>query len=107
MQEKNVSKQFRHKVLQYLDYTTESQSETRDVEDEIFTSLSVNLQNELKKDINGQVLRDNLLFQSTFGSTFRSALSYYLEDQTFSPGEIIYTVRIIIIPFLISFKGGR
>lgn len=94
MQEKNVSKQFRHKVLQYLEYTTESQNQTKDVEDEIFPSLSTNLQNELKKDINGQVLRDNLLFQSTFGSTFRSALSYYLEEHTYSPGEVIFDVKI-------------
>lgn len=94
MEEKNVSKQLRNKVTQYMEYMAESQKQSKESEEKIYSALSETLQNELKKDINGQVLRDNVLFQSTFGTTFRNALSYYLEEQSFSPGEIIFDVTM-------------
>jgi len=93
MDDKNVSKPLRKKVIQYLDYTVETQKQDKTAEETIFSSLSESLQNDLKKDINGQVLRESLLFQSTFGSTFRNALSYSLVQQTLSPGEIIFDVN--------------
>ena len=92
MEDKNVSKPLRNKVIQYLDYMAETQKQDKMAEETIFSSLSESLQTDLKKDINGQVLRESLLFQSTFGSTFRNALSYSLVQQTLSPGEIIFDV---------------
>jgi len=93
MEDKNVSKPLRNKILQYLDYMAETQKQDKNTEEQVFAALSDALQDDLKKDINGRVLRDSLLFTSTFGSTFRASLSYYLEHQTFSPGQIIFDVR--------------
>ena len=92
MEDNNVSKPLRNKIMQYLDYMAETQKQDKNAEEAVFAALSGALQDDLKKDINGRVLRDSLLFTSTFGSTFRSSLSYYLEHQTFSPGQIIFDV---------------
>jgi hypothetical protein len=93
MDQKKVSKNIRSKVIHYLDYMIETQKHGKMVEDQLFSILSDNIRTELKRDINGQVLRDNALLQRNFGNKFLSILSNSLEEKIFSPGEVIFDVR--------------
>lgn len=96
MDQKNVSRNIRTKVIHYLDYMIETQKHGKVVEEQLFSILSDSIKNELKKDVNGQVLRENPLLQKNFGTKFRGILSNSLEEKIFSPGETIFDVLIII-----------
>lgn len=99
MDQKRVSKNIRSKVIHYLDYMIETQKHGKMVEDQLFSILSDNIRAELKKDINGQVLRENALLQKNFGNKFLSILSNSLEEKIFSPGEVIFDVKISVTLF--------
>jgi len=90
MHKMNVSKDLRGKVMQYLDYMKQNQKYGKFGGDQVFSILSENLRDEIRKDINGQVLREDKILLKNFDSKFLSILSYKLEERNFSPGEIIF-----------------
>ena len=91
-----VTKSLRAKVIQYLDYMNENQKHGKLAEEQVFSVLSESLKEEIRKDINGKVLRENTLFQQNFDVRFLSLLSYKLEERTFSPGQIIFDVNLYL-----------
>lgn len=95
MDKMNVSKGLRGKVTQYLDYMKQNQKYSRFGGEQVFSILSENLRDEIRKDINGQVLREDEILLKNFGSKFLSILSYKLEERTFPPNEIIFDVRLV------------
>ena len=93
MDKMNVSKGLRVKVTQYLDYMKQNQKYGRFSGEQVFSILSENLRDEIRKDINGQVLREDKILLKNFGPKFLSILSYKLEERTFPPNEIIFDVE--------------
>ena len=96
MEQTKISKALRSKVLQYLDYMNQNEQYAKLKDGHIFSGLSESLRDEIRKDINGQVLREDALFQKYFDSRFLGILSYKLEEKTFAPGEYIFNVIIAL-----------
>lgn len=95
MKRKNVPKEMQNKVQKYLDYLFENNNETIAEENGALHLLSENLQEELKREINGKVLREDFLFQVVFGTKFLAIVSKTLEEKIYSPGEIVFDVKRI------------
>lgn len=93
MEQTNISKPLRSKVIQYLDYMSQNEQYAKLKDGHVFSVLSDSLRDELRKDINGQVLREDILFQKYFDSKFLGILSYKLVEKTFAPGEYIFNVN--------------
>ena len=98
MKRKQVSKEMQHKVEKYLSYLFENKNELVSEEQTALSLLSDTLQGELKREINGKALRDNIIFQVIFGSKFLAILSNNLEEKIFSPNEVIFDV---ITPYML------
>jgi len=92
MEQMKISKPLRSKVVQYLDYMNQNEKYAKLRDGHVFAVLSESLRDELRKDINGQVLREDAVFQKYFDSRFLGVLSYKLEEKTFAPGENIFNV---------------
>ncbi len=92
MKRRNVPKDMQITIKRYLDYLFEHQSETISEEKHALSLLSDNLQAELTKIINGKALRENVFFQVNFGSKFLSAMSQKLQENIYSPQEVIFDV---------------
>jgi len=88
-----------------MDYLFETKNEGKAEEVETLGMLSEGLQEHIKREINGKTLKENLLFQTSFGTKFLFLFSHYLEERIYSPNEIIYDVKKI---FLLCFNySGR
>ena len=107
MDQKKVSKTIRSKVIHYLDYMIETQKDGKMAEEQLFSILSENIREELKKDVNGQVLRENALLQKNFGNKFLSILSNHLEEKIYSPGEVIFDVKSYSLRLINLLLGDR
>jgi len=90
MSRKQLSKETQSRVNQYMDYLFESQNENKSDENTILAMLSDGIQEQIKREINGKVLKENKLFQRIFGTKFLALLSHHLEEKIYSPSEIIY-----------------
>jgi len=90
MSRKQLTKETQSRVNQYMDYLFESQNENKSDENTILAMLSDGIQEQIKREINGKVLKENKLFQRIFGTKFLALLSHHLEEKIYSPSEIIY-----------------
>ena len=95
MRRKYLSKETQLRVQEYLNYLFESQNEAKAEEDAILAMLSDGIQEQIRKEISGKVLKENPIFQVLFGNKFLFTLSHYLEERTYSPEEIIFDVIIL------------
>lgn len=102
-----VTPSLKSKVVQYLDYMNENQKYGKMAEDHVFSYLSESLREEVRKDINGKVLRENLILLKNFDTRFLSLVSYKLEERTYSPGQIIFDVKFFSICGIFSNKLTR
>ena len=93
MVKKEVSKKTQTKVRKYLDYILETENDNRIQDENILSILSENLKNEILREINGKVLRENALFHHNFGTKFLAVLYNHLEEITFTPSEVIFDVN--------------
>jgi hypothetical protein len=99
MARKQLSKKTQNKVRKYLEYLIETENENKLLEENVLSTFSEGLRDEILKEINGKVLREQKLFQNNFGTNFLSQLYNYLEEKTFAPSEVIFNVNDIFLSF--------
>jgi hypothetical protein len=102
MAKKELSKKTQLKVRKYLEHLLETENENKLLEENVLSTFSESLREEIVKEIHGKVLRESKLFHNNFGTKFMSELYNYLEEKTYSPGEIIFDVTIAFFPNILA-----
>jgi len=85
-----VDVNFQRKIKQYMEFKLDHEKTLRDSDQVILDSISGSLKSELLRQINGKVLKNNVLFNKAFGSHFLLSLSMGLEEKVLAPDEIIF-----------------
>ena len=89
MRHKNVSNDIKIKVRRYLEYTLDYNNKVRMNESSVMDLLSEQLRNDIVIDINGKILKACKLWKSHFSKTLLVQTTFLMQEQIFSPGEII------------------
>lgn len=84
---------FQRKIKQYMEFKLDHEKTLRDSDQIILDSISGSLKAELLRQVNGKVLKNNSLFQKSFGSHFLLSLSMSLNEKVLAPDEFIFRVN--------------
>lgn len=93
-----VDSGFQRKIKEYMEFKLENERTLRKSDQVILDQISGSLKTELLRQVNGKVLKNNALFQRTFGSQFLLSLSMCLDEKVLAPDEFIFKVikRVIL-----------
>lgn len=91
-----VDPAFQKKIKEYMEFKLDHERTLRETDQVILDSVSGSLKAELLRQINGKVLKNNVLFQRSFGSHFLLSLSMSLNEKVLAPDEYIFRVRIYV-----------
>jgi len=92
MVKNNIDMNLQLKAKQYIEFKLEHEKAMRETDKAILQTLSQTLRDQMIKQMNGRVMKNNLLFQKSFGSSLLTRLSLKLEEQLLGPDEYIYKV---------------
>jgi len=88
-----VDPNFQRKIKQYMEFKLDHERTLRESDQVILDSISGSLKTELLRQINGKVLKNNILFNKSFGSHFLLNLSMSLDEKVLAPDEFIFRVK--------------
>jgi len=94
MSKNSIDINLQAKAKQYIEFKLEHERAMRESDKVILQSLSQNLRDQMIKQVNGRVIKNNQLFQKSFGSSLLTKLATLLEEQLLAPDEYIYKVCI-------------
>jgi len=94
MSKNNIDMNLQIKAKQYIEFKLEHEKAMRESDKAILHSLSQSLRDQMIKQVNGRVMKNNQLFQKSFGSSLLTKLAMQLEEQLLAPDEYIYKVSL-------------
>jgi len=93
MNDKALNKDIQSKIRKYLEFYLNRENAARIEGDGILRMLSVNLQEEIVREVNAKVLSDSYMFSSNFRKRFLYIVSKDLIERSFGPDETVFNVR--------------
>ena len=95
MSKNNIDESLQVKAKQYVEFKLEHEKALRESDKAILHTLSQTLREQMIRQVNGRIMKNNILFQKSFGSSLLTRLSMNLEEQLLGPDEYLYKVSII------------
>jgi len=90
MNQKNLGKGIQTRVKNYLQYMIDSRTLYKNDDEEFFTLLSQNLQDEIISEVNGKILAESRIFSINFTTKAASKLAKCMKEMFVQPEEIIF-----------------
>lgn len=98
-----VDPAFQKKIKEYMEFKLDHERTLRETDQVILDSVTGSLKSELLRQINGKVLKNNVLFQRSFGSHFLLSLSMSLNEKVLPPDEYIFRVSVLMLEYEVKF----
>lgn len=92
MSKNEIDPKLQMKAKQYIEFKLEHERSMRESDKAILQSLSQSLRDQMIRQVNGNVMKNNLLFQKSFCTSFLTKLALMLEEQLLAPEEYLFKV---------------
>jgi hypothetical protein len=95
---KNIRPELQTRIREYLKFVwMDRQALHTDEEEKIINSLSHSLKESLFLEAYGKFLTNNPIFNRYFSEETLKKMAYVIKEVTFTPGDEIYQVTILIL----------
>lgn len=94
MKEKGLNKEIQSKIRKYLQFYLDKENTMKTRGDNILQLLSLNLKEEIIKEVNAKILNDTYMFSSNFRKKFLYLISKDLIEKSLAPDEIVFYVSV-------------
>lgn len=93
MSDKGLTKDIQSKIRKYLEFYLHKENTMKMEGDNILQLLSINLKEEIIKEVNVKILGDTYMFSSNFRKKLLYIIAKDLVEKSLAPDEIVFQVN--------------